>query len=376
MLQFLIFLAQSYSHLYQANGYVFGYNDTRINSWGGYENVWVHGFFFQDWYDSRLAIQSVDTTQQLITVASLPTYGFAVGRRFFYWNVIDELDEAGEYYIDNSTGILYFWPPALIASDFDARVSVLTQNLIQITDASNVTFKGTCLHVLFFLISEILSHIGFTVEATRASGIIVTGGVNLEISDCFFQFLGGDAVIISSGVGHLVQRSQFFGLGLGGVSIDAGNRDTLTPCNHMVFANHFFNYARWVFCYQPAVVASTCYFSMLLLPLSSYTIPFNTGGVGALIVNNQINNAPHNAILLGLGNNHQIYFNEIFDVCQLSNDVGAFYQGRDWTSRGTYISYNYFHNIIGMPPNDSFPSSPYLPPLLRICIWCKRDIFR
>jgi len=36
-------------------------------------------------------------------------------------------------------------------------------------------------------------------------------------------------------------------------------------------------------------------------------------------------------------------------TCQLSNDVGAFYQGRDWTSRGTYISYNYFHDIIGNP---------------------------
>ncbi len=72
------------------------------------------------------------------------------------------------------------------------------------------------------------------------------------------------------------------------------------------------------------------------------------GGVGVKIVNNEINSGPHNAIQLGLGNNHEVYFNEIYDVCQQTSDVGAFYQGRDWTSRGTYISYNYFHDIYGM----------------------------
>ena len=208
-----------------------------------------------------MAISSVDKVQQLITVASLPTYGLGVGRRYFYWNVIDELDEAGEYYIDNSTGILYFWPPAPIQSDFDARVSLLSQNLIQITNANDVTFKGNPFHSMNYVSLGTLTlmifcpTLGFTFEATRASGIVVSGGFNLEISDCFFQFIGGNAVSITNGYNHLVQRSDFYGLGLGGVQINAGNRDNLTACNHMVFANHFFNYARWVYCYQPGVYA-------------------------------------------------------------------------------------------------------------------------
>jgi hypothetical protein len=70
-------------------------------------------------------------------------------------------------------------------------------------------------------------------------------------------------------------------------------------------------------------------------------------GVGVKIVNNKIHTAPHNAIQFGQANNMEIYFNEIYDVCREASDVGAFYQGRDWTSQGSYISYNYIHDIIG-----------------------------
>ncbi len=72
-----------------------------------------------------------------------------------------------------------------------------------------------------------------------------------------------------------------------------------------------------------------------------------TDGVGIQIVNNKIHTAPHNAILLGESNNMEIYFNEIYDMCREASDVGAFYQGRDWTGQGSYISYNYFHDSFG-----------------------------
>jgi hypothetical protein len=32
-------------------------------------------------------------------------------------------------------------------------------------------------------------------------------------------------------------------------------------------------------------------------------------------------------------------------VCQDTGDVGAFYVGRDWTSQGIEIRYNYWHDI-------------------------------
>jgi len=48
------------------------------------------------------------------------------------------------------------------------------------------------------------------------------------------------------------------------------------------------------------------------------------------------------------GNNHVIANNNIHDVVKESNDAGAIYAGRDWTSRGTIIKHNYLHNIKGL----------------------------
>ncbi|GAJ19593.1 unnamed protein product, partial [marine sediment metagenome] len=36
--------------------------------------------------------------------------------------------------------------------------------------------------------------------------------------------------------------------GLTGVSLKGGNRTTLTPCNHMAFANHVHDYSRFILC--------------------------------------------------------------------------------------------------------------------------------
>lgn len=114
-------------------------------SWPSYEGVWVHGFFGQNWFDERRAIASVDQEAKNITLATPTNYAFKQGQRFYYYNVIDELDSAGEYLIDRDNGVLYFYPPSAIASNTDAVLSVLNTALIAIT-GSNITFSG----LLFF----------------------------------------------------------------------------------------------------------------------------------------------------------------------------------------------------------------------------------
>ncbi|GAJ19595.1 unnamed protein product, partial [marine sediment metagenome] len=66
---------------------------------------------------------------------------FRSGMRFYYYNIIDELDSAGEYFIDRTNAVLYFYPPSAVGSNTDAVLSVLTSTLITIS-GSNVTFSG------------------------------------------------------------------------------------------------------------------------------------------------------------------------------------------------------------------------------------------
>lgn len=139
---------------------------------------------------------------------------------------------------------------------------------------------------------------------------------------------------------HAVQGTTAVGL-LGAPE----DRMSLTPSEHMAFANHVHNFARYIYCYQPAFLLSTC--TLYLISLIVINNPLHAGNVGCKVINNKIHTAPHNAILLVPGNDHEIYFNEIYEVCMETGDVGAFYQGRDWSSQGTFLSYNYFHDIYG-----------------------------
>jgi hypothetical protein len=67
-------------------------------------------------------------------------------------------------------------------------------------------------------------------------------------------------------------------------------------------------------------------------------------GVGQRVAHNRIHEAPHNAILFG-GNDHVFEYNDVSRVCLETGDAGAFYTGRNLTTRGTMIRFNHFHNI-------------------------------
>jgi hypothetical protein len=133
-----------------------------------YEGVWVHGFFGQNWFDERRAIESVDHEAKTITLATPTNYAFKRGQRFYYYNVIDELDSAGEYLIDRDNGVLYFYPPSAIASNTDAVLSVLNSALIAIA-GSNITFSGL-LFFFFFFVHTTHAHTTLASAHTRLNG--------------------------------------------------------------------------------------------------------------------------------------------------------------------------------------------------------------
>ena len=96
-------------------------------------------------------------------------YGIAQGnpspRRFRALNLLEELDEAGEYYLDAASHRLFFWPPDKLDG---ARIvlSTLDTPLVALQDASYVTLQG------------------FIFEATLGDGVEVSGGTSNVIENC------------------------------------------------------------------------------------------------------------------------------------------------------------------------------------------------
>jgi parallel beta-helix repeat protein len=287
------------------NGDRFAYAGDRPAKWLQADDLWLHGYWCWDWADQYVRVASINTqAREIVTHGPDVVFGYKTGARFYALNVLEELDQPGEWYLDRTGGTLYFWPPAPIKAG-KTFVSLLP-GVISLRNTSYVTLRG------------------LTIEYCRASAVTVRGGDHNRIAGCIIRNAGNSGVIIEGGSSNGVQGSDIYQCGESGVILSGGDRRTLTAAGNYAINNRIHDFSQWSRTYTPGVDIS---------------------GVGNRIANNLIYNAPHSAILLR-GNDHVVEYNEIHHVCLETSDAGAFYMGRDYTERGNILRYNYFHDLM------------------------------
>ncbi|HEY5911471.1 MAG TPA: right-handed parallel beta-helix repeat-containing protein [Verrucomicrobiae bacterium] len=287
----------------------FFYAGDRPRAWKNTSDLWVHGYWSWDWANSYERVSELNLEQRLVkTVPPFGLYGFRKGQRFYFLNLLEELDQPGEWFLDRKTGMLYFWPPAPLDDRVEVLLSLLAQPLVKLTEISHVIFRGVAF------------------EAARASAVEIHGGATNLVAGCAIRNLGNYGVRVEGGAGHGVLSCDVFETGDGGVSLNGGDRQALRGAGHFVDNCHFTRQGRWSKCYVPAVLI---------------------GGVGMRATHNLIQDHPHCAILF-TGNDHLIEFNEIHHIALETGDVGAIYTGRDYTFRGNRIRHNFIHHTGGV----------------------------
>ncbi len=286
----------------------FAYDGDRPARWLSAPAVWLQGYWCFDWSSETIRVQNINTNTHGITLAKQHHYGLGSGnrgpRRFFAVNLLEELDQPGEYFIDRDSGGLFFWPPSSLRG---ARVvlSALTQPVIALRNASFVTLRG------------------LTVEACAGNGIEIKGGQNDSILACRVRNTGLDGVVVEGGTQHRVVACDIFDTGTAGLRIGGGDRKTLTPCGHEAVNNHIHDVSR-------------------RQRTAAYHVHLD--GVGVRLAHNLIHDGPHQAIGLA-GNDHVIEFNEVHHTGMETDDCGAFYMGRNPSERGSVLRYNFWHHI-------------------------------
>ncbi|MDB5111309.1 MAG: Parallel beta-helix repeat protein [Mucilaginibacter sp.] len=329
-------------------GGTFTYNDPRPSAWKEPQKVWLTGFFMWGYADDAVPVQKIDTIRRIITTALPTRYGFGSGkpwRAYYAYNMPEEIDVSGEYYVDTEKGMLYFLPPDKLKS---VELSVLEDPILEIKGTSKLQIKN----------------IQFT--CSRGMGIYLERTTGTRIDGCTFTNLGMMAILMGRGVElskdektdkllkpvtpvvknsidiikYIYDNTTFdseagtdngiincivYQTGTGGIYMSGGNRTALTRGNNFIKNCMIHDFNRIEKTYRPGVYIA---------------------GVGNSISNCEIYNSPSVAILLH-GNNHVIAYNDIHHTTLEVDDMGAIYFGRDPSERGNIVRYNYFHNLGG-----------------------------
>lgn len=272
----------------------------RVKSWEKSSDIWMFGYFQYDWADSTTPLAAVGDNTLTTEYASV--YGFKEGTPYYFFNVLEELDQEGEWYIDRDGLKLYFIPPEGF-EQHPLELSLETGNLVTIDGAENIVFDG------------------ITFTGTRASAVKGIGN-NIVVRGCTIRNVGENAIELT-GDRNRVEDNEITATGKGGVILTGGDRQTLQSSENVVSNNLIYDWSQVYRTYQAAV---------------------SLNGVGGTCSHNEIYDSPHEAITY-TGNNHIIEYNVIHDVVLESSDAGAIYAGRSWSSYGNVIRYNCIYNI-------------------------------
>ncbi|MBR5452962.1 MAG: right-handed parallel beta-helix repeat-containing protein, partial [Clostridia bacterium] len=234
------------------------------------------------------------------------------GRPYYLINISAELSVPGEYWRDPETEILYYYPDGDLAGK-EIVFSQVSDYLIHATDTSYLTFDGI-----------ILKHgrgAGITVERSEGNSDLLT---DITVKNCEFTALGAYSVSITNAVNVTVDGNYLHELGTAGIELHNENYSIRKPSNNIITNNIVHDWAQ-------------------IYPTANFGI--DAKGVGFKIAHNELYESTHSAIDAHVSDS-VIEYNICHDLCKMSGDAGAIYNGGSWAKTGNVLRYNYIYNVV------------------------------
>ena len=292
----------------------FIYENPRAKRWNFAQGVWMNGYWTHDWdnYSVRAAAYGVENgTNDVVRLATGVPYGVMggtwgrKGRRFYVFNLLDELDVPNEWYLDRVAKKLYFYPPnGTLAATDEVFLASLNEPLVKTAGSIN--------HLRLQ---------GLVFEYTYNTGLSLAGQ-GIQVLDCRVMCCGASGMSVH-GNRNVIRGCEIAQVARVGLSVGGGDRRTLQRAETVVEDNHIHD------------------FSMMQ---RTYAAGVSVSGCGITLRANVIHDAPHMAVIYG-GNEHVFEYNNVYRVLLETGDAGAYYTGRDWTTQGNVLRFNYTHDL-------------------------------
>jgi len=288
---------------------VFTYADDRHARWITAPDAWLSGYFQFRWAGSTLPVGKVDSEKRTITTAepyNLSGKGMSDKQGIFYhvFNLLEEIDRPGEWYLDRAKGMLY-WYPEGNPDAATVELSMLSETMFSAQGVEHLRIEG-----LVF-------------DCARHNGLEFTDCNDLSVAGCTIRRMAGNGIMIHGGKNNRLIGCDIHTLGRRGSEIIGGDRATLTAGRHVVANCRFRDFGRIDRTYTPAIQLE---------------------GVGNRVAHCLFENGPSSAMRIE-GNDHVIEFNEFRRVVLESDDQGAIDMWNNPTYRGVVFRHNLFADI-------------------------------
>ncbi len=288
---------------------------TRMSKWENADDAWLWGMLYYDWADVHMPIDSFVASENKITTKYSCTYGVKAGQRLYVYNILEEIDSPGEWYVDKDAKKLYIYPPT---KDNDANIILAfgSNPILKFNNADYITFRD------------------MSIKGTRSNAVDITKCRGIGIKYCEIAYASATGVMVqgrptSEGlVGKSsyeieVEGCHIHTVGSQGVYMHfVGNIGDLTPGDSKV---------------------KNCWIHDFGMLSKTYAGAVNTRGVGVEISHNLIHDCPHLA-LNPQGNDIVVKYNDISNALKETADSGIIYFGGNTVQRGTVIESNYIHD--------------------------------
>ena len=310
---------------YPNDGYVMGFDsvsgktfyDTSnvVSTWAEPVGVKIIGMFEIDWASSDGIISSYDSSSNRVTVSTTTYTLSANSGRYYYANVIEEMDMVGEYYIDEETETLYFYAPA---DYMDIVISIAScKDAVVKAEVNNYTFDG------------------IIIDGGYDDNISITGNDNC-IQNSTIRCCG-DTNIYINGFRNTLYNNDIYHSGGSGINLYGGDTKLLIPSNSLIDNNKIHAFGDVHRVYNGAIYAD---------------------GIGFVISHNEIYDAPHTSFT-NVACEMLFENNYIHNVCYEAGDAGAIYEG-GWGSNGNIYRSNLLKDIVNIYSEYMTPLGYYV----------------
>ncbi len=287
---------------------VFEYLDDRHARWTQADDAWLFGYFRFLWADATIKVGKIDPAAHTVTTAEAYHYGrpgmdTGQGIQYYAFNLLEEIDQPGEWYLDRKAGVLYLYPPTDLGSA-TVEIGLLAAPMVTMDQVTDVRLEG------------------LTFDLARYNGLVIKGSSRCLIAGCTVSRFAGNGVTIDGGEANGLLGCDIHTLGRRATEVIGGDRATLTPGRHFVENCQIHNFGRIDRTYTPAIQLE---------------------GVGHRVAHNLMYDCPSSVMRIE-GNDHVIEFNDVHSAVRESDDQGAMELFRNPTYRGVVFRYNRFTN--------------------------------